>query len=350
MKVHKKKFGIKDNQPVYLFTMENNHGLEVSCLNYGCIITKILAPDRKGNVENVVLGFDNFTDYEVNSPYLGAIVGRFAGRISEGAFQLDGNNYKVAQNEGINHLHGGIKGFSHVLWDAEIIEKEHELSLIFYYNSPDGEEGYPGNVEMKVTYTLNNDNEFMISYYGVSDKTTLLNVTNHTYFNLSGNLKRDILKHELTIDSDAFLELQENLLPTGNIINVENTVFDFRNGREIGEGVKSNNPQNIIAHNGYDHPFLLNKNHQQEIIVVEKESGRKLIVETDEPCVVLYTGNNLGNELSFYGTASRNYLGLCLETQHPPDSINHPQFQSSILQEKQVYQTKTKYLFTIESM
>lgn len=348
MIIHKEKLGIKDYQPVYLFTLKNNQGVEISCLNYGCIITKILAPDRNGNVENIVLGFDRFSDYEVNSPYLGAIVGRVAGRISGGTFQLNGNNYRVTQNEGNNHLHGGNKGFSHVLWDAKIIEKVNEVSLEFFYNSPDGEEGYPGNVEMKVTYILNDFNEFTISYYGISDQTTLLNVTNHTYFNLSGNLKRDILNHELTIDSDKFLELQENLLPTGNIVNVDNTVFDFRNGRIIGEGINSNHSQNIIANNGYDHPFLLNKNHQQEIILVEKESGRKLIVETDEPCVVLYTGNTLGNEFSFSGTPSRKYLGLCLETQHPPDSINHPQYQSFILQEKQEYQTETKFLITLE--
>jgi aldose 1-epimerase len=349
MEIRKELFGYKHNQPVYLFKLRNDHGLEISCINYGCIITEILAPDREGKLENIVLGFDSIEEYEqYSSPYFGAVVGRFAGRIKEGKFTLDDQEYQVTKNENQNHLHGGNKGFSKVLWDYKVgEEKENEISIEFCYFSPDGEEGYPGNLDVKVIYSLTNENELIITYYGKSDKKTLLNMTNHTYFNLSGDLKRDILYHELTIKSDTFIELDRELLPTGNLIDVTGTVFDFRTGRKIIAGVNSTHPQILLANKGYDHPFLLNTNHQQEIILYDKESGRKLVIETDEPSVVLYTGNKLGEQrYKIRNVNSKNYLGLCLETQAPPDSVHHPHFHSSILNENNIYRKRTKYLFT----
>ncbi|MED0747364.1 galactose mutarotase, partial [Aeribacillus composti] len=307
-----------------------------------------LAPDREGKLENIVLGFDSIEEYERHSsPYFGAVVGRFAGRIKEGRFTLDGQEYQVTKNENQNHLHGGNKGFSKVLWDYNVgEEKENEISIEFCYFSPNGEEGYPGSLDVKVIYSLTNENELIITYYGKSDKKTLLNMTNHTYFNLSGDLKRDILYHELTIKSDKFIELDDELLPTGNLIDVKGTVFDFRKGRKIITGVKSTHPQILLANKGFDHPFLLNTNHQQEIILYEKESGRKLVIETDEPSVVLYTGNKLGEQrYKIRNVNSKNYLGLCLETQAPPDSVHHPHFHSSILNENNIYRKRTKYLF-----
>ncbi|MEW9501714.1 aldose epimerase family protein [Jeotgalibacillus marinus] len=348
MDVTKEVFGYIDDQPVTLYTIKNDNGLQVECINYGGIITKILTTDRDGNLENIVLGYDTIQEYEKNSPYFGAVVGRVAGRIKEGKFSLEGNTYQVTQNENQHHLHGGYKGFSQVLWDTNVIEKENEVTIEFSYFSPDGEDGYPGNLQMNVKYTVNHDNELIISYYGFCDQTSLLNVTNHTYFNLSGNLKRDVLDHELTINSDKFIELNEELLPTGKIADARNTVFDFRKGRKIREGVHSTHPQNILVKKGYDHPFLLNANHQNEIILADQDSGRTLIVETDEPSVVLYTGNKLEGELSIRGTKARNYLGLCLETQAPPDSIHQPHFQSAIIKKGKSYETKTKYLFTVE--
>ncbi|QFF97608.1 galactose mutarotase [Psychrobacillus glaciei] len=346
MKLTKKLFGFINEQPVTLFTIKNNKGFEVSCMDYGCIITEILAPDRFGKIENTVLGFGSLEEYEGNSYFLGAVVGRFAGRIKRGSFNLEGNVYQVKTNENNNHLHGGHKGFSHVLWDSKVIKCEHKTAVEFSYFSPDGEEGYPGNLKMKVVYTIyNGSNDLVITYSGISDKKTLINVTNHTYFNLSGNLERDILDHELTIDSQQFIELNEELLPTGNLVPVDHSVFDFRQGRKISDGVESNHPQNILVGNGYDHPFLLNKSETHAIVLVDHESGRKLVLETTEPSVVLYTGNNLEGSYSTEGVELQNYLGVCLETQSPPDSIHHQHFQSSIVREGEVFKSKTKYSF-----
>jgi aldose 1-epimerase len=341
MEVKQEKFGEKDGQTVHSFTLKNDNGMKVSCINYGCIITKMLVPDQNGKLENIVLGFDSIEEYDQYSPYFGAVVGRVAGRIKKGQFELDGKGYMLAQNENQNHLHGGPKGFSTVLWNSSVIENDKEAGVRFSYRSPDGEEGYPGNLEMNVTYILNNDNELVITYNGVSDQTTLLNVTNHSYFNLSGDLKRDILDHTLTMKSDQFIELNNELLPTGNLIDVENTVFDFREGRKIHDGAQSSHPQNILAGQGYDHPFLLSANHQQEITLVDEESGRKLVIETDEPSVVLYTGNQLEDHFQIRGVQSRKHLGLCLETQGPPDSIHHPHFKSAILEKGKKYNSRT---------
>ena len=348
MQVKKELFGFIDGQPITLFTVKNENGFELSCINYGCIITKILASDRDGKIENTVLGFDTIEEYDKNPHFLGAIIGRFSGRIKNGAFNLNGNDYEVTKNEGKNHLHGGNKGFSRILWDSKVIEKEDEIIIEFTYLSPDGEEGYPGNLEMKVNYIINrNKNEFTINYSGISDKKTLLNVTSHTYFNLSGDLKRDILDHDLTIDSNEFIELNDELLPTGNLVPVDHSVFDFRKERRICEGVNSNHQQSVLAEKGYDHPFILGANQQGLILLVDHESGRKLEIETTEPTVVLYTGNKLDDTYLIRGVKSRNYLGLCLETQRPPDSINHPHFHSALLNEGEEYRTETRYSFGI---
>lgn len=345
MEVLQEQFGELDGQTVNAFTLKNSHGMEITCLNYGCIITKIMMPDADGQAENIVLGFDNIGDYIKYSPYFGAVVGRVAGRIANGEFNLNDKTYHVTQNEKGNHLHGGNKGFSRVIWNANIEEKEHSASVELYYKSSDGDEGYPGNLDMKVVYTLNEENELRITYEGKTDADTLLNVTNHTYFNLSGNLKRDILKHTLTMKSDRFLELNEALLPTGEFLDVTDTPFDFREGNTIEDGLASANEQNHIAGIGYDHPFLLKVNHEQEIILKDNESGRELVIETDEPGVVLYTGNQLKGNFMIHGVQSRKYLGLCLETQGLPDSIHHPQFKPCILKAGETYHSETKYAF-----
>jgi len=346
MKILQQPFGVLDGQNITAYTLVNNQGMEVTSLDYGCIITKIVTPDRNGLFENVALGFDTMEEYIEHSPYFGAIVGRFAGRIHNAEFQLSGQSYRLAPNENGNHLHGGLKGFDKVIWETMTHENEDSVSLEFSYLSKDGEEGYPGNLQMKVTYTLTNDNELVISYRGESDQTTLLNVTNHTYFNLSGELKRDIVEHELTLQGSKFLELDQKLIPTGEFLSVEDTPFDFRNSRKIREGVNSSHPQNLLAGKGYDHPFVLD---QGEITLVDHESGRVLKVETDQPAVVLYTGNKLLGDFSIRGVQSRNYLGLCLETQGLPDSIHHPHFPSSILEKDEVFRSVTKYKFSVYS-
>jgi len=347
MKVIQEKFGEINDQTVNSFTLVNDHGMELTCINYGCIITKMITPDKDGNYENIVLGYDSLEEYVKGSYFFGTVVGRVAGRIKGGSFDLNGKTYTLAKNENNNHLHGGDKGFDKVIWAASIQENDEEVSVQFSYLSPDGEEGYPGNVNIKVTYTLNNQNELTIHYSGISDEKTLLNMTNHSYFNLSGNIKRDILNHALSIKSDKFLELNDELLPTGNLLEVKGTSFDFTSERFIQTGVESNHPQNLLAGNGYDHPFLLSSNHDEEIILKDSESGRTLTIETDETGVVVYSGNQMKSEGEIYGVPSRKYLGICLETQGLPDAIHHPNFPSWVLEKDQEYTSVTKYKFGV---
>lgn len=346
MEVKQEKFGTLNGENVTAFTITNANGMELTCIDYGCVITKIITPDREGNLENIVLGFDSLDEYQRLSPYFGAVVGRVAGRIKDAAFELDGEHYQLTKNEDEHHLHGGDKGFSHVRWDAVAYANETEASVEFTYTSPDGAEGYPGNLDVKVTYTITDNNELLISYQGESDKTTLVNITNHTYFNLSGNLKHDVQGHHLSMKSERFLEIGKDMLPTGQMIDVDNTPFDFREGQPISTGVHSDHQQNKLVGNGYDHPFLLDANREQEILLKDDKSGRVLTMETDEPCVVLYTGNQLGSNYLVRGVQARDYLGLCLETQGPPDSIHHPTFPPAILNKGEKYQSTTKYSFT----
>ena len=344
MHITQKLFGIVDRKEISEFTLKNDNGMEISCINLGCIITKLLTPNRNGISENIVLGFETLEEYLENPAYFGAVVGRVAGRIKDAEFELEGKTYRVAKNDGNNHLHGGPKGFHKIVWDAAVFEKKDEVGVRFSYTSADGEEGYPGNVTVQVTYTLNNLNEFFITYEAVSDQTTLLNVTNHSYFNLSGDFKRNVLDHVLKMDSHQFLELNEELLPTGKFVDVADTVFDFRNGRKIKDGAESMAPQNVLAGGGYDHPFLLDG----KIVLADEKSGRKLQIETDAPSVVLYTGNQLSDDLKINGGSARRHLGLCLETQGLPDAIHHPEFPSIVLAKGQTYSSKTKYSFKWE--
>jgi aldose 1-epimerase len=346
MRVTQRDFGEWNGEKVTAYTLVNKNGMSMTALDYGCTITEIITPDRNGALENVVLGFDSLEEYQQHL-YFGAVIGRHAGRIKNAEFELDGVTYRLAKNDNGNNLHGGVLGFDKVVWKTRVKEVEDAVGLEFSYLSPDGEDGFPGNVEMKVTYTLTNQNEMLISYEGKSDKRTIINVTNHAYFNLSGNLKRDILDHTLTIKGSQFLELNEELLPTGEILPVAGTPFDFTQGRQIKAGIDSGYTQNTIAGNGYDHPFLLNEHHNKEIVLQDNVSGRVLVIETDEPGVVLYTGNQITNDFHFRGIPSKKYLGLCLETQGMPDSIHYPQFPSSILEKDEIFKSKTKYKFSV---
>lgn len=344
MKVVQNLFGNIDGREIHSYTIKNKNGMEFSAINYGCIITSIRTPDAKGNVENVVLGFDTMEEYIEHSPFFGCVVGRVAGRIEKGSFELDGQVYKLATNDGNNHLHGGIVGLDKVVWDVEIEEQADLISLIFSYESKDGDEGYPGNIRWKVFYTLNNQNELEIRMEALSDKKTIINLTNHTYFNLSGNGKRDILNHQLTMNSNHFLELNHESIPTGKLIPVEGTVFDFQKGRLIRDGVDSENEQNILVKNGYDHPFVLD-GQEKKAILLDEESGRMVTVETNQPALVLYTGNQLEDNFSIRGVPSRKHLGLCLETQGYPDAINHNNFPSIVVDSDELYQSSTRFTF-----
>nr|ATG84589.1 XylM [Geobacillus thermodenitrificans] len=345
MKVTYEKWSELNGKDVLLFTLVNDRGMELSATNYGCIVTKLLVPDRNGNVENVVLGFDQFDPYLVNAPYFGAVIGRVAGRIQGASFELDGITYQLAKNENNNHLHGGPNGFHRVLWQAEPVRRDDAVGVVFSYTSPDGEEGYPGTLEVQVAYWLNNDNEWTVTYRTRSDRTTLVNLTNHTYFNLSGNGKRDILDHALTIQSSRILELNEELIPTGRVLDVTGTPFDLRQGKRIREAVESGHSQIELVGRGYDHPFWLDRHHDEEIVLYDGESGRVLTVETDEVGVVVYTSNHLPEELDLDGVPSRKYLGICLETQGLPDAIHHPQFPSIVLPAGKERLSTTVYRF-----
>ncbi|MFD1449024.1 aldose epimerase family protein [Oceanobacillus profundus] len=347
MKVRQEKFGEVDHNTVHSFTITNDHDVEITCINYGCIITKIIVPDKQGNFENVVLGYDTLEEYMMDTTYLGAVVGRVGGRIKGAQFELDGQIYTLAKNEKVNHIHGGIKGFNRVIWDAEVFDKGDTAGVQFKYFSPDGEEGYPGNIDLKITYTLNNENELVISYDAITDKKTPLAMTNHSYFNLSGNLKRDILNHTLKLKSDKFLELDQDFIPTGTMLDVRNTPFDFTQERSIESGTISKHPQNVLVGGGYDHPFRLSSNHNEEIVLKDYESGRTLILETDEVGVVVYSGNSLGNEGYVRGIPLRKHLGICLETQGLPNAINQPTFPSVMIDKGQKYSSVTKYQFGV---
>lgn len=346
MKIEERLFDRYDGEQVIEYSLVNDSGMTVSCLNYGCVITKILVPDRNDTFENVVLGFDNFDDYLNWSPYIGAVVGRVAGRIKCARFELDGVEYQLKDNESPNHLHGGEKGFSLVVWQAETIEEEHAVGLKFFYHSPNGEEGYPGNLETTVTYLLTHENELSVTFESRTDQNTLVNLTSHSYFNLSGNLKRDCTEHILQLESDSFLELATDLIPTGKMLKAANTPFDFSQGRKLKEGIESRHPQNVLVGNGYDHPLVFSKKGENQIVLSDEESGRTLEVTTNQPSVVLYTSNQLEGPFSIAGVKARNYLGVCLETQGLPDAIHHPLFPSIILGPGELYYSITKYRFS----
>ncbi|RIW37355.1 galactose mutarotase [Bacillus salacetis] len=344
MRVLKERFGEIEGREIYAFILSNENGIEVTAINYGCIITKILAPDQFGNIGNIVLGHETLEEYVRDASFLGAVAGRAAGRIAGGEFELDGEHFKLARNNGENHLHGGIKGFNKAVWDAEPFES----GVRFRYFSPDGEEGYPGNLNAVVTYTLDDQNQLNVQYEAETDKKTIVTLTNHSYFNLSGDLKRDVLRHTLQLKSDQFLELDEGFIPTGALLDVKDTPFDFIEGREIAEGTVSGHPQNVLAGKGYDHPFILNTHHDEEIGLYDPESGRTLTVETDQPAVVVYSGNSLDSSSDFRGKKGERYLGICLETQGYPDAVHHPEFPSTELDVNEKYLSKTVFRFGLK--
>lgn len=349
MDINQEELSIPSEQPLVEYTLKNDHGMEVSCLNLGGIITKILAPDRNGQLENVVLNFKDKETYLENPPFFGALIGRVAGRIQSAQFELDGESYSLQANDGPNHLHGAGTGFHKVVWDVETVETTDVVKLVLTHFSPDGEGGYPGNLKVKVTYSLDNDNAFSIHYEANSDKKTALTLTNHSYFNLSGNLKADIQSHELNIDSDQFVELDEALIPTGNLLDVNNTPYDFRSKQAIRVGVESSHPQNKVAGNGYDHYFVLHKKADVDIKVSEPVSGRTLTVNTEQPGFVLYTSNMLPEDLELGDGPSKKYLGLCLETQASPASLHHAEgFPSVVLEKDEKYSKTTTFRFGVE--
>ncbi|MFK7979055.1 MAG: aldose epimerase family protein [Saprospiraceae bacterium] len=351
MAISKQSFGTLPNQvPVDLFTLTNKHGMQVKITNYGGIITSIQVPDKNGLLGEINLGFDNLKAYlQESQPYFGAIIGRYGNRIANGKFTIAGQSYNLAQNSASNHLHGGNKGFDKVVWQAEMIEKRNIPSLILTYLSPDGQEGYPGNLTCKIIYKLTNKNELQINYQATTDKPTVLNLTNHCYFNLKDGGATTCLNHELRIFADAFTPVDKNTIPTGEIKSVKRTPFNFLTSKKIGARIDQNNPQLKIG-NGYDHNFVLKTgtNLKKAAKVIERESGRILEVFTTEPGLQLYTANWLdGSLIGHHDIAYEKRSAFCLETQHFPDSPNKPNFPATILRPDEVFQSTTVYKFSV---
>lgn len=348
--IEKTDFGkTKQGLIVDMFTLKNQNGMEFSAINFGGIITSWKAADRYGNYEDVVLGFNNISQYEEESPYFGAIIGRYANRIAKGKFSLNQEDFALATNNGENHLHGGLKGFDKVIWDVTEVVSDSTSSLVFTYTSEDMEEGYPGNLNAQVTYTLDNDDKLTVKYEATTDKTTIINLTQHSYFNLSSALNKNILDHEIVINSDSFLPVDSTLIPTGEIKNVNQTPFDFRQPRKIGDQISDQNIQ-LSYGNGYDHSWVINNQNQGVRFVAsayEPESGRVLEIFSDQPGLQFYSGNFLdGTIKSKSGYVYEYRSGFCLETQHYPNSPNEKSFPSVVLKPGEKYSTTTEFKFS----
>ncbi|MCA1065238.1 aldose epimerase family protein [Rossellomorea sp. AcN35-11] len=341
MDVIKKTFGVFGEQEVDSYTLRNDAGMQVTFMTYGGTIMEMLTPDKKGKLENVVLGFDTLEEYIQHVYYYGALVGRVAGRIGQASYVSNGKKVELCPNEDGNHLHGGKKGFDKVIWTVDDISVGgDEVSVRLSYLSRDGEEGYPGNVKVDVTYTLTNENAFAITYGAEPDRDTPINMTSHSYFNLSGDYKEEILSHRLHIPADHVLELSEEKIPTGAWIPTEGTAFDFHGDRAISDRME------LGQEEGYDHAFCLNEG-QQPMSLVHEDSGRVMTVETDQKAVILYTGNDLGGHELSGGVPVRKHLGLCLETQGYPDAVNHPHFPTVMVKKGEVYKASTTYSFHV---
>jgi len=357
--VHKKtSAGIKkelfgkffDSTKVYSYTLTNTSGMKVKVIEFGAAIVSLLVPDRNGKFADVVLGYDVVDGYVRNIGYFGVIVGRYANRIANGKFKLEGTEYHLTLNDGKNHLHGGEMGFSRVLWNAEPVESDTEPVLKLTYRSEDGEDGYPGTVTVSVVYTLTKDNELKISYKATTDKATIFNPTSNSYFNLTGDPTKSILEHELTIRAESYLPINSESIPAGSIAKVNETPFDFRKPTKIGLHINDENEQLKFAR-GYDHNWVLNgysKKVRSVATLYDPQSGRYLEVLTDQPGLQLYTGNFLdGGVMGKNGVKYKQRVGLCLAAQHFPDSPNNPDWSPSVLLKPgETYMQTTIYKFS----
>lgn len=351
--MEKRSWGTFDSKQVFLYTLRNSSGLEVTITNYGGTITTIKVPDRNKNFADIVLGFDSLAGYtaKMNSGYFGALIGRYANRIAKGTFTLNGKQYQIPKNEnGVNMLHGGNRGFNARVWDAKEISTGQEPVLELHYLSPDGEEGFPGNLNVTVRYSLSENNELRIDYTATTDKDTVLNLSNHSYFNLAGAGKGTILNHKLTLAADKFTPVDSTLIPTGAIESVAGTPLDFRKATPIGERINDNYEQLKLG-KGYDHNFVLNNGGTSLALaakVEEPNSGRVLEVLTTQPGVQFYSGNFLNGKAHGIGGPFEYRSALALETQHFPDSPNHANFPTTVLHPGETFQQVTVYRFSVE--
>ncbi len=347
-KVTKETYGIQNGKEVFLFTLTNKNSNVLKLTNYGARITWIEVPDREGKKENITFGFDTFDKMIKGDPYFGAVVGRYANRIAKGKFTLDGVEYSLTLNNGPNSLHGGPGGWHSVVWDPEIIKDSKYPSVKFTYHSPDMEEGYPGNMDVEVLYTWTDNNEIIIDYKCTTDKKTVLNVTNHAYFNLHGAGNGDILDHELVIKASRFVAVDSTLIPTGELRPIAGTPFDFTTPHIIGERINEPYDQLILG-KGYDHTFVLDNIEEVDATVYDPLTGRFMEVITDQPGIQFYCGNFLNGSLIGYGGKPYTFRsGLCLETGHFPDSPNHPDFPTTVLNPGEIFKSRTTYRFSVK--
>jgi aldose 1-epimerase len=349
MDIRKEIFGkMADGREVELYTLTNSNGVKTRIMTYGGIVVSLEVPDRNGKLGDIVLGFDTLEEYLKGHPYFGSIVGRYGNRIGKGRFTLDGVEYKLATNNGENHLHGGVKGFDKVVWDAEPVREDNAVGVKLSYLSKDGEEGYPGNLSCVVIYTLTNKDELRINYEAQTDKSTPVNLTHHSYFNLAGQGTGDILGHELMLSADRFTPVDEGLIPTGELRSVKGTPMDFTKPTAIGARINQEDEQ-LRFGKGYDHNFALNSGGVALALaarVYEPSSGRVMEISTTEPGIQFYSGNFLdGSNIGKGGKVYKHRYGFCLETQHFPDSPNKPNFPSVILNPGRKYRHVTVHKF-----
>ena len=349
--VTKQEFGkTAKGEAVDLYTLKNRNGIEVAITNYGGIVVWIKTLDKQGRLANIALGFDKFDGYLTPPPYFGALIGRYGNRIAKGKFKLDGKEYTLAKNNGENSLHGGLEGFDKKVWAAESRSRPELQSLVLKYTSKDGEEGYPGTLAVTVTYVLNDKDDLTIDYHATTDKATVLNLTNHTYFNLAGEGEGTILEHNMTINASRFTPVDAGLIPTGALKSVDGTPFDFRKPMVIGARINADDEQLKLG-KGYDHNYVLDRQAPGLSFAArasEATTGRSLEVWTTEPAVQFYTGNFLDGTL--IGATNRPYpqrAGFCLETQHYPDSPNHSAFPTTVLKPGEEYKTTTVWKFRL---
>lgn len=352
-RIERAPFGTAPNgQPVEQYTMTNRHGIEIRAITYGGVIVSVKTPDRNGAFEDVALGFDSLPGYVKSSPYFGALVGRYGNRIGKARFTLDGRTYTLAANNGPNSLHGGRVGFDKVVWAAEPFTTDTSAGLVLTHTSPDGDEGFPGTVKVRVTYTLTDGDALAVDYLATTDKATPVNLTQHAYWNLAGDGRRDILGHELLLNADAITAVDSTLIPTGELMPVAGTPFDFRKPTAIGARIDQRDHAQIVNGRGYDHNFVLARSSARGLEhaarVVEPTTGRTLDIHTTEPGIQFYSGNFLDGSVT--GKAGRVYkhrFGFALETQHFPDSPNRPEFPTTILRPGQEYRSRTVFQFGV---
>ena len=341
---------LSDGREAQLLTLKNANGIELDVTNYGGIITRLLTPDAQGELADIVLGYDTLAEYQQHNPYFGAIIGRYGNRIANGRFTLQGEQYQLATNDGANHLHGGDSGFDKRLCQMTPFSQSDGAGVELTLLSPDGDEGYPGNLQVKVVYKLTNSNELQMTFSASTDRTTVVNLTQHSYFNLAGGA--DILQHQLTMPATHITPVDAGLIPTGELQAVEGSAFDFRQGKAIGRDINNAEPQLALG-KGYDHNFVLKTVADNQLLlaarVLEPSSGRVLEVLTDAPAVQFYSGNFLDGSINGKGRNYGHRSGFCLEPQHFPDSPNQPAFPSTVLQPGQTYQMRMVYRFLTQS-